>query len=253
VRVVREDPVRAGLLYAGTETSVYVSFDDGEHWQSLQLNLPASSMRDLDPHGDDLVVGTYGRSIWILDDLTPLRQIDTAVAASDVHLFRPQPAVRVRWDINQDTPFPAETPAGTNPPDGAIVDYYVKSAPAGEIELRITDPKGNVVRRYMTTAPPAPKLLPNVPECGFAPPAVLPKSPGMHRFAWNLRYDNPKILPFGYFGNILDYVEYTLADHAIPRQTQSDQPEGALVAQVDFIAKMTVGGGTIRQPVTVLS
>ena len=251
VRVVREDPVRAGLLYAGTETSVYVSFDDGEHWQSLQLNLPASSMRDLDPHGDDLVVGTYGRSIWILDDLTPLRQIDAAVAASDVHLFRPQPAVRVRWDINQDTPFPAETPAGTNPPDGAIVDYYLKSAPAGEIELTITDPKGNVVRRYMTTAPPAPKLLPNVPEYWFAPPAVLPKSPGMHRFAWNLRYDNPKILPFGYFGNILDYVEYTLADHAIPGQTPRDQPEGALVAPGEFIATLTVGGRTFRQPITV--
>src|SRR5262249_9811055 len=110
VRVVREDPVRKGLLYAGTETGVYVSFDEGDHWQSLQLNLPTSSVRDLEVHGDDLVAATFGRSLWILDNVTPLRQVDSSLAASDVHLYRPQPAVRVRWDVNQDTPLPAETP-----------------------------------------------------------------------------------------------------------------------------------------------
>ena len=250
-RVVREDPVRKGLLYAGTETSVYVSFDDGDNWQSLQLNLPASSMRDLDVHGDDLIVGTYGRSIWILDDLTPLRQADASIAAADVHFFKPQTAMRWRWDMNQDTPLPIETPVGQNPPDGAIVDYYLKSAPAGEITLTIADARGAIVRRYTSTPPPAPTLPSNVPEYWFAPPVALPKAAGLNRFAWNLRYPNPKVLPFGYFGGFLKYVEYTLADHAIPGQTPREQPEGALVAPGEYVATLEVGGKTYRQPLTV--
>ena len=251
VRVVREDPVRKGLLYAGTETSVYVSFDDGDRWQSLQLNLPASSMRDLDVHGDDLIVGTYGRSIWILDNVTPLRQIDARIVAADAHVFTPQPAVRVRWDMNQDTPLPAETPVGQNPPDGAIIDYYLKSQPAGPMKLTITDQQGEVVREYSSVAPPKPALLPNVPEYWFAPPAVLATTPGMHRFAWNLRYANPKVLPFGYFGGFLKYIEYTLADHAIPGETPRDQPEGPLVAPGEYVASLTVGGKTYRQALTL--
>jgi photosystem II stability/assembly factor-like uncharacterized protein len=250
-RVVREDPVRKGLLYAGTETSVYVSFDDGDRWQSLQLNLPTSSMRDLDVHGDDLIVGTYGRSIWILDDLTPLRQVDAQVAASEVHFFKPQTAMRWRWDMNQDTPLPIETPVGQNPPDGAIVDYYLKSAPAGEITLTIADARGAVVRRYTSTPPPAPTLPANVPEYWFAPPVALPKAAGLNRFAWNLRYPNPKVLPFGYFGGFLKYVEYTLADHAIPGQTPREQPEGALVAPGEYVATLEVNGRSYRQPITV--
>src|SRR5437899_9080045 len=123
VNTVREDPQRKGLLFAGTERTVYVSFDDGDHWQLLRLNLPATSIRDLVVHGDDVVVGTHGRSFWILDDVTPLRQLMPAVAAADVHLFRPQVAYRVRWNVNTDTPLPPEEPAGQNPPDGAVVDY----------------------------------------------------------------------------------------------------------------------------------
>ncbi len=123
VNVVREDPVRRGLLYAGTERAAYVSFDDGAHWQPLRLNMPATSIRDLVVHGDDLIAATHGRSFWILDDVTPLRQLDTAIADSLGFLFTPAPAYRVRRDQNTDTPLPPEEPAGTNPPDGAIIDY----------------------------------------------------------------------------------------------------------------------------------
>ena len=127
VNTVREDPVRKGLLFAGTERAVWVSFNDGDSWQSLQLNLPATSVRDLVIHGDDVVVGTHGRSFWILDDITPLRQIDRDLANSDAVLFKPGTAYRVRRDIYPDTPLPPEVPAGKNPPDGAIFDYYLKS------------------------------------------------------------------------------------------------------------------------------
>jgi hypothetical protein len=153
--------------------------------------------------------------------------------------------------MNQDTPLPAETPAGENPPDGAIIDYYLKSQPRGEITLTITDERGEVVREYSSVAPPKPALLPNVPEYWFAPPAVLSKAPGMHRFAWNLRSPNPKVLPFGYFGGFLKYVEYTLADHAIPGGTPRDQPEGPLAAPGEYVATLTIGGKTYRQPLTV--
>lgn len=251
VRVVREDPVRKGLLYAGTETSVYVSFDDGDHWQSLQLNLPTSSMRDLVVHGDDLVVATYGRSLWILDNVTPLREIAAETAAPDVRLFHSPAAVRVRWDMNQDTPLPIETPAGRNPPDGAIIDYYLKSTPPGEVTLTISDARGDLVRKYTSEPPPRPTLLPNVPDYWFAPPAVLSKAPGMNRFAWNLRYPTPKVLPFSYYGNVLSYVEYTLADHAIPGETPRDQPEGPYVVPGEYVAELSVGGRTYRQTLTV--
>jgi len=250
-RVVREDPVRKGLLYAGTESAVYVSFDDGDNWQSLQLNLPTSSMRDLVVHGDDLIVGTYGRSIWILDDVTPLREATAATAAADVHFFKPQTAVRWRWDMNQDTPLPIETPVGQNPPDGAIFDYYLKGAPAGEISLTIADAHGAVVRRYTSTPPSAPTMPSNVPEYWFGAPVALPKAAGINRFAWNLRYPTPKVLPFGYFGGFLKYIEYTLADHAIPGQTPREQPEGALVAPGEYVATLEVGGKTFRQALTV--
>ncbi len=251
VRVVREDPVRKGLLFAGTEAQVYVSFDDGDHWQSLQLNLPTSSMRDLDVHGDDLVVATYGRSIWILDNVTPLREADGGVAASDAHFFKPPVAVRVRWDMNQDTPLPVEMPVGQNPPDGAIFDYFLKTAASKSVALTIADAQGRVVRSYSTEAPPRSTLLPNVPEYWFAPPSVLDTTPGMHRFVWNLRYPNPKVLPFSYYGNILDYVEYTLADHAVPGQTPRDQPEGPLVVPGEYTVTLAAGGARLTQPLAV--
>ena len=128
MNAVREDPKRPGLLFAGTEEAVYVSFDAGESWQSLRLNMPATSIRDLVIKDDDLVVGTHGRSFWILDDITPLRQVDARVLAADAFLYEPQQATRVRWNMNTDTPLPPDEPAGENPPDGAVINYWLKAA-----------------------------------------------------------------------------------------------------------------------------
>ncbi len=250
-RVVREDPVRAGLLYAGTESGVHVSLDAGDHWQSLQLNLPASSMRDMVVHGDDLVLGTYGRALWILDNVTPLRQLGRPGEASDVRLLKPSPAVRARWDVYGDTPMPIETPAAPNPPEGATLDYYLQSVPEGEITLTISDARGRVVRTFTSTPAPESPLLANVPSYWFAPPATLTKTRGLNRFAWNLRFPNPKILPFGYFGGLLEYVEYTLADHAIPGLTPRDQPEGPLVVPGEYIVELSAGGKRDRQTLVV--
>jgi hypothetical protein len=250
-RVVREDPIRKGLLYCGTESAVYVSFDDGDHWQSLQLNLPSSSMRDMVVHGNDLVLVTYGRAIWILDDVTPLRQIAVEPAQADVRLLAPAAATRARWDVYGDTPLPIETPTAPNPPEGAIIDYYLKSAPSGELKLTIADARGKVVRTYSSVKPPEPTLLANVPSYWFAPPAVLTKDAGQNRFTWNLRSENPKVLPFGYFGGLLDYVEYTLADHAIPGLTPRDQPEGALVVPGEYTIELTAAGRSVKQTILV--
>ena len=249
-RVVREDPVRKGLLFCGTESAVYVSFDAGDHWQSLQLNLPASSMRDLWVHGEDLVLGTYGRSLWILDDIAPLRQLGTG-AQTDVRLFEPAPASRVRWDVNGDTPLPAEVPAAPNPPEGAVIDYSLAAIPAGEITLTITDARGRVVRTFTSTAPAPSTLLANVPDYWFAPPSVLTKNRGLNRFTWNLRYLAPRILPFGYFGGLLDFIEYTLADHAIPGQTPRDQPEGPLAVPGRYTIELSAGGRSDRKTLLV--
>ena len=153
VNSVREDPKRKGLLFAGTERAVYVSFDDGDHWQSLRLNMPATSVRDLTIKDNDLAVGTHGRGFWILDDITPLRQLDDKVVASNAFLFAPELAYRVRWDTNTDTPLPPDEPAGQNPPDGAIFNYYLKSAAAGPVTLEILDSAGTMVRRYSSADP----------------------------------------------------------------------------------------------------
>jgi photosystem II stability/assembly factor-like uncharacterized protein len=250
-RVVRADLGRKGLLYCGTESGVYVSLDDGDHWQSLQLNLPASSMRDMVVQGDDLVLGTYGRSLWILDNVTPLRQITAQMTQADAHLFAPAVAIRARWDVNGDTPLPIETPTGANPPDGAMIDYYLKSPPAGPLQLTISDERGRVVRTYSSVPPPAPTLLANVPTYWFAPATVLTTTPGLNRVAWNLRTQKPKALPFAYSGGMLTYVEYTLADHAIPGQTPRDQPEGALVVPGIYTVELAAGGRTYKEKLTV--
>lgn len=249
-RVVREDPFRKGLLYAGTDAGVYVSFNDGDRWQPLQLNLPAAPVNDLDVHDNDLVVATFGRSLWILDDLTPLRQANSESAAATV-FFQPEPALRARWDNNQDTPLPPETPAGQNPPDGAILNYVLKTAPAGEISLAILDAKGNAVRRF-TSDGKAPELpLPNVPGYWFGPVPVLPKKAGLNRFVWDLRYPDPDALPYAYSGGLLEYTEYTLADHAIPGDTPRRQPQGPLATPGDYTLELTVDSQTYRQPLVV--
>ena len=174
VNAVREDPKRKGLLFAGTERAVYVSFDDGDHWQSLRLNMPATSVRDLTIKDNDLAVATHGRGFWILDDITPLRQLDDKVVASNAFLFAPEPALRVRWNTNTDTPLPPDTPAGQNPPDGAIFNYYLKSAAQAPVTLEILDSAGKLVRRYSTTDP-VPQLDPDlaIPGVLGAPAASL--------------------------------------------------------------------------------
>ena len=190
VSVVREDPKRKGLLFAGSETQVYVSFDDGDHWQSLRLNMAASSVRDLVIKDDDLVVGTHGRGIWILDDITPLRQIDASTAPQDVVLFKPQTAWRVRWNTNTDTPLPPDEPAAPNPPEGAIIDYYLKSAATGPVTLEILGAGGQVLRTYRSTDEvftPDPATA-TIPLYWYRPALTLGTSAGMHRFTWDVHY-----------------------------------------------------------------
>ena len=156
VKVVREAiPESKGLLYSGTETGPFVSFDDGNQWGTLQQNLPTVSVRDMVVHGDDLVAATYGRAFWVLDDLSPLRQINEQVAKSNTYLFRPATAIRLRNDMNQDTPLPPEMPAGDNPPTGAdSVDYYFKTAPSSEVTVAIYDQRGQLVRQLSSTPEP---------------------------------------------------------------------------------------------------
>jgi len=189
VNAVREDPGRKGLLFAGSERTVYVSFDDGDHWQSLRLNLPATSVRDVIVKDNDLAIGTHGRGFWILDDITPLRQIDDKIVAGAAYLFRPEAAYRVRWNTNTDTPLPPDVPAGQNPPDGAILNYYLGGTTSGEVTLEILDAGDKLVRRYSSSdplPPPDPQLA--IPTYWPRRPQKLSNQPGFHRFVWDLHY-----------------------------------------------------------------
>jgi photosystem II stability/assembly factor-like uncharacterized protein len=189
VNAVREDPKRKGLLFAGTERTVYVSFDDGDHWQSLRLNLPATSVRDLIIKDNDLAVGTHGRGFWILDDITPLRQLDDKALAGKAFLFAPELAYRVRWNTNTDTPLPPDVPAGQNPPDGAILNYYLGAGASGDVTLEILDSTGRLVRRYSSADPlPAPDPELAIPSYWVRPPQKLSNQSGFHRFVWDLHY-----------------------------------------------------------------
>ena len=181
VNAVREDPVRRGLLFCGTEIAVFVSFNDGDDWQPLRQNMPAISIRDLVIHNDDVVVGTHGRGFWILDDISPLRQLSAQTAAEDAHLFGPQTAWRVRRNVNTDTPLPPEEPVGQNPPDGAIIYFQLKSAASSPVTLEITDSTGKLVRRYSSADKPDPiEEDLNVPTYWIRPPRILP-APAPHR------------------------------------------------------------------------
>jgi photosystem II stability/assembly factor-like uncharacterized protein len=196
VGVVRADTVRAGLLYAGTDTGVFVSFDDGDHWQSLQRNLPVAWARDIAVHGNDLIVATQGRAIWVLDDISPLRQHGAAGATA--HLYTPATAIRMRKNQNRDTPLPKETPAGRNPPTGAVIDYWLP-ADAGRVEIEIRDAAGTLVRSYSSDAAPPPAAA----ERYFSADWILPeRSPatttGMHRWVWDLRYPRPRTTEYEY-------------------------------------------------------
>ena len=239
VNVVREDPMRKGLLFAGTETSVYVSFDDGDHWQPLQLNLPHTSMRDLTIHGDDLIVGTHGRSFWILDDITPLRQLKTETAGAEAFLFAPQTAMRVKWNRNPDTPLPPEVPAGKNPPDGAIIDYFLAKDASGPVTLEILDSNGKRVRKYSTTdkAEPLEKIAPKhpIPMYWVREDKILSAAAGIHRFVWDVRYTAPESLGHGF--------PISAIVHDTPLE-----PRGALALPGRYTVKLMVEGKSYSQP-----
>jgi len=240
VNTVRQDPERKGLLFAGTERSVYVSFDDGDHWQSLRLNLPPSSIRDLVIHQDDIVVGTHGRSFWILDDITPLRQIDAKVAESDAYLFAPQITFRVRRNNNTDTPLTPEVPAGQNPPDGAILDYFLKAATSGPVALEVADASGKVVRRFSSADKPAavdPNKV-NIPTYWIRPQQTLSSDAGMHRFVWDLHYPPP------------DSLQHEFPISAIYHDTPQ-YPLGPAVLPGRYTVKLMVNGKSYAQPLVI--
>jgi Sortilin, neurotensin receptor 3, len=244
VNVVREDPERKGLLFAGTERAIWVSFDDGDHWQSLQLNLPATSMRDLVIHGDDIVVGTHGRSFWILDDITPLRQVSAKTSAEPAFLFRPAVTYRIRRNINTDTPLPPEVPAGENPPDGAILDYFLGDG-AGPAKLEILDSAGKVVRVFSSTDQPAmtmealDKTLPVPTYWVRSPQADIPSAQaGMHRFVWDLRVAPPYAVNHEY--------PISAIAHKTPRY-----PLGAAVVPGKYTVRLTAGGHSAEQSLEI--
>jgi len=240
VDAVREDPKRKGLLFAGTEREVYVSFDDGDHWQSLRLNMAPGSVRDLAIKDDDLIAGTHGRGFWILDDITPLRQIGAEVAAAKAYLFKPQTAIRVRWNMNTDTPLPPDEPALPNPPDGAVIDYYLGAGIAGPITLEIRDPAGALVRRYSSDdriEPVDPMLA--IPTYWVRPPHPLSAEPGMHRFLWDLHYTP---LAGGGRGT---YPMQAVFQNTAPSVTSIWAAPG------QYRVKLTAGGESCTQPLTV--
>jgi photosystem II stability/assembly factor-like uncharacterized protein len=242
VDTVREDPVRKGLLFAGTETSVWVSFDDGDHWQSLQLNLPHTSMRDLWIHDDDLIVATHGRSFWILDDISPLRQITESVSKSEAHLFKPATAYRVRRDTNTDTPIPPDEPTAQNPPDGAVADYFLAQPAAAPIMLEILDAQGKLVRKVSSADKPAPspeelsKEL--IPQYWIRMPRTLSTAAGMHRWVWDLHYPAPRA------------ARSDFPISAIPGDTPRS-PQGPVAVPGQYTVRLTVNGHTLTEPLTV--
>ena len=240
--VVREDPARRGLLFAGTEGSVYVSFDDGENWQPLQLNLPHTSMRDLAIHGDDLIVATHGRSFWVLDDIAPLRQLNDEIAKASVTLFAPQTAIRFRRNRNTDTPLPPETPAGKNPPDGAVLDYYLAAASSQPVTLEIFNGQNQLVRRYSSAdKPPSLEKIAAenpIPMYWVRRTQILSAEAGMHRFVWDLRFSPP------------DALEHEFPISAIPHDTP-EYPLGAWAPPGRYTVKLTVEGKNYPQPLTL--
>lgn len=242
INAVREDPQRPGLLFAGSEQAVYVSFDDGDHWQSLRLDMAPSSVRDIIIKDDDLVAATHGRGFWILDDITPLRQWGTAVTGAEAHLFRPQRATRVRWNMNTDTPLPSDEPAGENPPDGAVLHYWLKSDVAGPVTLEILDAGGNVIRSFSSTDP-LEEVDPNlsVPTYWLRPPQRISDRAGLHRFVWDL-YHTPQPRRGGRRQRL---PIAAIAHNTVPT------PNAAWAEPGSYTVRLTVAGRTYEQPLTL--
>ena len=237
VNVVREDPLRRGLLFCGTEQAVYVSFNDGDDWQPLRLNMPATSIRDLVVKGDDLVVATHGRGFWILDDIQPLREVTDALVGLDVHLFAPQTALRIRWNTNSDTPMPPDEPRGEDPPDGAIIDYLLKAG--SEVTIEILDGGGKVVRRFSSGDRTEPVTDDgNVPRWWIRPARRPSSDAGLHRFVWDLHWPAPAALEGG----------YSIA--AVPRDTPKE-PRGPWALPGQYTVRLTAAGRSLTRPLTV--
>ena len=253
INAVREDPERKGLLFAGTEKGVYVSFDDGSNWESLRLNLPSSSVRDLIIKNDDLVVATHGRGFWILDNITPLRQCsrrpagvvvvshsEAATTDSDARLFKPQTALRVRANLNTDTPLPPDEAAGENPPNGAMIDYFLSKDASAPVTIEIKDAKGQLVRKYSSTDKPVeanPKRL-RIPNYWIRPPQSVSTKAGMHRLLWDMHYTPvPNVEP--------EFPMTATYRNTAPRATSPWLVPG------DYTVTLTVDGKTFTQPLTV--
>ena len=265
---IREDPRQRGLLYAATDQQVWVSFDDGDHWRSLRLNMPAISVRDLQVKDDstclcaDLVAGTHGRGFWILDDLTPLRQEAAIRAATSAWLVKPAPAVRVRFGTNDPTPWPPELPAGQNPPAGGVIDYYLAADVAGPVTLEVIDATGRTIRRYSSADPertPHPALdpeaydrlcheTPTAPFCSLplywpAPPTIISTRAGMHRVSWDLRYQPLATGAAEDAGD--DYATGAVPHRTLPSAGAPWAPPGA------YTIRLTANGASYTQPLTL--
>ena len=263
---IREDPRKKGLLYAATDTQVWVSFDDGDNWNSLRLDMPAVSVRDIEVKDDascmcsDLVAGTHGRGFWILDDVTPLRQAAEAAAASNAFLFKPAIGIRIRFGTNDPTPWPPELLAGENPPPGALIDYYLPNAADGAVKLEVLNGAGKVIRTYSSTDPvrsPDPatdpvtynkicQATPTAADCGLplywpAPPQGLKTTAGMHRFSWDMHYDPIAGGGGGGRGG---------GGAAVPHRTYSGVAS-PWVAPGTYSVRLTVNGKSITQPIVV--
>jgi photosystem II stability/assembly factor-like uncharacterized protein len=240
VGVVRADPVKPGLLYAGTDEGVFVSFDDGDHWQKLQQNLPTAWVTDLLIHGDDLIAATEGRAIWVLDDVEPLREMAGGWAQNSTYLFKTADAYRVHPNNNRDTPLPPETPVGENPPAGAIIDYRLGADTKGPVSLEIRDSDGNVARRFSSAQQPdAPNAERYFANAWLQPPETLSATPGMHRLVWNLRYDRPQAVSYG-------YSIAAIWGHGTPIA-----PAGAYVLPGDYTVVLEADGKRFTAPLHV--
>jgi len=242
VNAVREDPVRRGLLFAATEKSVWMSFDDGDHWQSLQLNLPHTSMRDLIIHDQDLVLATHGRSFWVLDDIGPLRA--NLGATAPVTLLKPSSAIRVRRSSGTDTPIPPDEPSGRNPPNGAIIDYFLPQTPKEPIAIEILDANGAVVRRVSSgdtsTVTDAEREKELIPQYWLRPFKALTTTAGMHRYVWDLHGMTPRAVRRNY--------PISAVSHDTPQE-----PSGPPVIPAVYRVRLEIGKHRWEQSLTVIA
>ena len=243
VNAVREDTVRRGLLFAATETAVWSSLDDGEHWFSVQLNLPHTSMRDLAIHDHDLIVATHGRAFWILDDISPLRQFSVKLGSSEATLLEPAPALRVKRSTGTDTPYQPDEPAGQNPPDGAVIDYFLGKDSVRPVTIEVLDSSGSVVAHVSSSDPPqfSPQQMERelIPQYWIRKRANPASSTGMHRWVWDLHYTAPRSEQRGF------------PISAVPGDTPQE-PSGPAAPPGDYQVRLSIGAHRWHAPLKIL-